>query len=61
MYMWGIPAVPLRDFYEWQVNEISVTGIADLHEYFGVPHGYFQSASQVLWVCFMIMHTHIQG
>ena len=51
--------MPMRDFYEWQVNEISLMGTADLHKYFGVPHGYFQSASQVLFVCFFSTeHPH---
>ena len=51
-YLLGIPVVPMRHFYEWQVNEISLTGTADFHEYFGMPHGYCTS-SQVLQVCLM--------
>ena len=44
----------LWETYEWQVNEVFLMGTADLYKYFGVPHGYFQSASTgTMGICFI--------
>ena len=51
----------LSKTYEWQVNEVSLMGTADLYKYFGVLHGYFQSASQIPWVyALLVLNTHMR-